>query len=161
MFSSPKWVHPSASICSERLSITSSSKSPSSIIHHSIIHPSMAITGDTASCHRQKSYSISKKNMMMLWYGDTFCITGPLQGESTGGFTRGQLCVFVLFDASLMLLKEQSSCQWFQIPWCTKMMSMSWSTLIVLCCVYIQDDFTHIHQGCFTGTGAIIWLPQC
>ena len=26
---------------------------------------------------------------------------------------------------------------------------------------YMQTDFTHILQDCFTGTGAIIWLPQC
>ena len=24
-----------------------------------------------------------------------------------------------------------------------------------------HDVFTHILQGCFTGSGAIIWLPQC
>ena len=27
--------------------------------------------------------------------------------------------------------------------------------------VYLCDGFTHILQGNFTGTGAIIWLPQC
>ena len=31
-----------------------------------------------------------------------------------------------------------------------------------LCCVLfcLQGNFTHILQGYFTGTGAIIWLPQ-
>ena len=31
----------------------------------------------------------------------------------------------------------------------------------VFCCVLILIDFTHILQGYFTGTGAIVWLPQC
>ena len=25
----------------------------------------------------------------------------------------------------------------------------------------VLTDFTHIFQGYFTGTGAIMWLPQC
>ena len=40
---------------------------------------------------------------------------------------------------------------------------------VVLCFVLVAvlvfvdtcDTFTHILQGCFTGTGVIIWLPQC
>ena len=31
----------------------------------------------------------------------------------------------------------------------------------MLCCGVLQGDFTHILQGYFTGTGAILWLPQC
>ena len=38
------------------------------------------------------------------------------------------------------------------------------ATWFTLCCVLLQSsmgDFAHILQGYFTGTGAIIWLPQC
>ena len=31
----------------------------------------------------------------------------------------------------------------------------------MFCCSLILVDFIHILQGYFTGTGAIIWLPQC
>ena len=33
--------------------------------------------------------------------------------------------------------------------------------IISLCCVSFLANCTHILQGYFTGTGAIIWLPQC
>ena len=40
---------------------------------------------------------------------------------------------------------------------------------VVLCFVVVMQSFIinshevfiHIHQGCFAGTGAIVWLPQC
>ena len=40
---------------------------------------------------------------------------------------------------------------------------------VVLCFVVFMQSFImnshevfiHIHQGCFAGTGAIVWLPQC
>ena len=33
----------------------------------------------------------------------------------------------------------------------------------LLCCGYaiVHNEFIHIHQGCFAGTGAIVRLPQC
>ena len=34
-------------------------------------------------------------------------------------------------------------------------------TLLALCCDLVLVCFTHIHQDYFTGTGAIIRLPQC
>ena len=34
-------------------------------------------------------------------------------------------------------------------------------TKIALCRVVVPADFTHILQGYFTVTGAILWLPQC
>ena len=33
--------------------------------------------------------------------------------------------------------------------------------LVVFGCGYVSTNFTHILQGYFTGTGAILWLPQC
>ena len=35
------------------------------------------------------------------------------------------------------------------------------SHFVVFCCGLIWTDFTHFLQGYFTGTGAIIGLPQC
>ena len=32
---------------------------------------------------------------------------------------------------------------------------------IVFCCYFGSSRFTHILQAYFTGTGAIVWLPQC
>ena len=32
---------------------------------------------------------------------------------------------------------------------------------LVVCCALVPLSFTHIFHGCFTGSGAIIWLPQC
>ena len=32
---------------------------------------------------------------------------------------------------------------------------------VSLCYVLLLTSVTHILQGCFTGAGAIIWLPQC
>ena len=32
---------------------------------------------------------------------------------------------------------------------------------VLFCGCFVHTDYTHILQGCFTGTGAIIWLPQC
>ena len=42
-------------------------------------------------------------------------------------------------------------------------------SFVVLCFVVVMQSFImnshevfiHIHQGCFAGTGAIVWLPQC
>ena len=39
-------------------------------------------------------------------------------------------------------------------------------SFVLLYCIYVihvvpRDSFTHILQGYFTGTGAIVWLPQC
>ena len=35
------------------------------------------------------------------------------------------------------------------------------SRFVVYCCGLVMVNFNHILQGCFTGTGAITWLPQC
>ena len=35
------------------------------------------------------------------------------------------------------------------------------SCCVVFCWNLVLVDFTHILQGYITGTGAIIWLPQC
>ena len=32
---------------------------------------------------------------------------------------------------------------------------------VLFCCGFVLNYFNHILQGCFTWTGAIIWLPQC
>ena len=34
-------------------------------------------------------------------------------------------------------------------------------TQIMLCCGFVPDNLTHILQGWFTGSGAIVRLPQC
>ena len=39
---------------------------------------------------------------------------------------------------------------WFDVLWRCYQLLWDWCGL-----------FTHIFQGCFTGTGTIIWLPQC
>ena len=47
-------------------------------------------------------------------------------------------------------------------PQWVKMSTLVWFLWVVL--LFLMDldvAFTHIIQGCFTGTGAIIWLPQC
>ena len=63
-------------------------------------------------------------NMMRLWLGRAFHVTGPLWGESTddGGFPsqRSSNMGFEVFvDVSLnKLLKKQLSCWWFHMAWC-------------------------------------------
>ena len=61
------------------------------------------------------------KNMITSWHVNAFRITGPLWGESTGGFPpqSNQLCgVWLFFDANKLFNKE-SNCCWFETPWCS------------------------------------------
>ena len=44
------------------------------------------------------------------------------------------------------------------IPWIMHMFNFAW---MCFCCNLVSIRFTHILQGCSTGTGAIIGLPQC
>ena len=48
-------------------------------------------------------------------------------------------------------------CVWILGPWnCTHSLAC-----VLFCHALVMVDFYHILQGYFTGTGAIIWLPQC
>ena len=64
--------------------------------------------------------------MMTSWYGNTFCITGPLWGESTSchsPFTsqwasNAELWCYVLVSLNKMS-RRQLRRLWFEIPWCS------------------------------------------
>ena len=45
--------------------------------------------------------------------------------------------------------------------YCTLQELFPWFGFVSLYCGQVMIRFTHILQGYFTGTGAIIWLPQC
>ena len=100
-------------------------------------------------------------------------------------------CYVFLDASLNKLLNEQSSCRWFVSPWHSKVAILmdelsrhnrlveamcSWGATCpsnmlmgLLCfvllrlysCANSSDSLTHSLQGCFTGTGAIAWLPQC
>ena len=64
--------------------------------------------------------------MMISWYGNIFCITGPLWGESTSchsSFTsqwasNAELWCYVLVSLNKMSRKQLRRL-WFEIPWCS------------------------------------------
>ena len=50
------------------------------------------------------------------------------------------------------------------MPWIIHHICHELYIMCVVCCVFVclvMVDFIHILQGYLTGTGAIIWLPQC
>ena len=64
----------------------------------------------------------------------------------------------------------------YELSWCGYTYKLVWSFIIYIshkictqlwcglyCCADVINLYglRHILQGCFTGTGAIIWLPQC
>ena len=68
---------------------------------------------------------------MMLRRRYTFCITGPLWGESTGGFLWQRGNNVILFDVFCWI--KQVSCEWSVMPW-------HWSDVIVMeniACFYL------------------------
>ena len=84
--------------------------------------------------------------MMMWWHGNTFCITGPLWGESTGRWwnliTKGQLygAWYFLVVSLNRLLNKQSSCWCFEMPWhsCDVTVMLTAEGLAV-CCPWCPD----------------------
>ena len=62
--------------------------------------------------------------IMILWYGNTFCITGPLWGESTI-YQRARImelwCQLEYTGEQTIELSKlgnkQSNCQWSEMPW--------------------------------------------
>ena len=82
--------------------------------------------------------------MMRWWYGNTFCMTDPLWGESIGYWwiplkrpSNAELDVF--FDANRnMLLNKELNSQWFQTQW------RSCNVTGMICNGLTLIDFTHI-----------------
>ena len=68
-------------------------------------------------------------------------------------------CLFLAVSLGCLVQKWLKSillCTVYPIK-CTLVLTVS---VIFSLLVELSDLFTHIFQGCFTGTGAIIWLPQ-
>ena len=78
------------------------------------------------NCDLRNCYMSYMIIMMTSWHGNTFHITGPLWGESIIHHVESHhkwpamWSFVVFFDVSLnKLLNNQSSCWWFEMPWCS------------------------------------------
>ena len=73
----------------------------------------------------------------------------PETGIYQCNFNSSWMSEEIMYSVSVMVISHR-------LEYIPKIMLM-----VTYYCVLLWFDITHILQGCFTGTGAIIWLPQC
>ena len=124
------------------------------LVSHGACHHLVAIDGTTTlvpyhlgtvTSTRKKS-GVSRWNLFYTWSPDEWLrwLIGCRHSSPCNGHL---VCFysykFVIFCRYLQYIARKL-CRWF-----------------VFCCGVLLVDFTHILQGYFTGTGAIMYLPQC
>ena len=102
-------------------------------------------------CHLVQASVCWKWHMRVGWHGNAFSITGPLWGESNFAWWIPSQSVRWSIDASVVslnkLLTEQSSCRWFETPWCPL------GAIVMRILGVITDNmlsFVVVSRGCLT-----------